>query len=106
MIHGLIKPIFGTPLNRSHWAAQGLVAQYLMNEMGGDLVHDSCGMNDGRTSGMAPMSGTSGWVPGPQGAALAFDGSNDYVGLGSIPALNNFAGVIKGMTQGVGLAPG
>ena len=75
MIHGLVKPIFGTALNRSHPLAAGLVSQYLFNEGCGDLVHDSCGQNDGRTSGMAPMSPASGWVPGPQGGALAFDGS-------------------------------
>jgi hypothetical protein len=79
MIHGQIKPLFNTPINWGHPLAQGLVASYLMNEGMGDLVHDSYGMNDGRTSGMAPMSPTSGWVPGPHGAALAFDGSNDTV---------------------------
>jgi len=52
-----------------------------MNEFAGDLVHDSCGMNDGKMINMAPMSPTSGWVPGPHGAALAFDGSDDYVGI-------------------------
>jgi len=82
VIHGQIKPLFGTPLNRSHWASQGLVAQYLMNEMGGDLVHDSCVMNDGKMINMAPMSPTSGWVPGPYGPALAFDGTDDYADAG------------------------
>jgi hypothetical protein len=83
-----IKPPFGIPLSRSHWASQGLVAQYTVNEMCGDLVHDSCGMNDGKMINMAPMSGTSGWVPGPHGGALAFDGSNDYVFISHNSALN------------------
>jgi hypothetical protein len=80
-----IKPPFGTPLNREHPLAQGLAAMYLMNEGCGDLVHDSCGMNDGKMIAMAPMSPTSGWVPGPHGVALAFPGSNEYVQT-SIPA--------------------
>jgi len=88
MIHSQIKPIFGTPLNRSHWASQGLVLHYLMNEFAGDLVHDSCGMNDGKMILMAPMSGISGWVPGPHGGALAFDGTNDYVDCDSASILN------------------
>ncbi len=68
-----IKPSFGVPLNRQHWGCQGLVAHYGMQEGCGDLVHDSCGMNDGKMIGMAPMSGASGWVPGPHGGALAFN---------------------------------
>jgi len=85
-----IKPIFGTPINRSHPLAVGLVAHYTMNEGMGDLVHDSVGMNDGKMISMFPFSGTSGWVPGPQGAALAFDGSNDYVNAGNGARLRNF----------------
>lgn len=111
MIHNSIKPLFNTPINWGHPLAQGLVASYLMNEGMGDLVHDSCGMNDGKLVGAAPMSPTSGWVPGPHGAALAFDGSNDYVGCGNNAALNCFpfttimwmnntdAGVVKGLLQ-------
>ena len=77
-IYGSIKPPFRTALNRQHPLAQGLVSMWNFSEGCGDLVHDSCGMNDGKMIGMAPFSGTSGWVPGPHGAALAFDGSNDY----------------------------
>lgn len=100
MIFGQIKPPFGTPLNRSHWAAQGLVALYLMNEGCGDLVHDSCGMNDGKMIGMAPMSSTSGWVPGPRGAALAFPnnaatfvncGANSIVGSAPLTLMSIFS---------------
>jgi hypothetical protein len=76
------KPPFNIPLNRSHWASQGLVACYAMNEGCGDLVHDSCGMNDGKFIGAAPMSGTSGWITGPHGAALAFPGASGYVNVG------------------------
>lgn len=83
-----IKPLFNTPINWGHPLAQGLVASYLMNEGCGDLVHDSCGMNDGKMIGMAPFSATSGWGPGPQGAALAFDGTNDYVNCGNKSTLN------------------
>jgi hypothetical protein len=82
-----IKPIFGVPINRQHSLAQGLVSMWNFSEGMGDLVHDSVGMNDGRMIGMAPMSPTSGWVPGPHGAALAFDGSNDYVTVPNNPTM-------------------
>jgi hypothetical protein len=91
MIHGQIKPLFNTPINWGHPLAQGLVASYLMNEGMGDLVHDSYGMNDGRTSGMAPMAGTSGWVPGPHGAALAFPGASGYVDCGPLLNINGIS---------------
>jgi len=91
VIHGLIKPVFGTPLNRSHWASRGLVAQYLMNAGCGDLIHDSCGQNDGKLIGAAPMSPTSGWVPGPHGPALAFPGANAYVRITDAPALSGMS---------------
>ena len=84
MSRGLIKPIFGTQLDRSHPLAQGLVASYLFNEGCGDLVHDSAGMNDGKMTNMAPMSSTSGW----NGQGLAFDGTDDYVVENRIGAIN------------------
>ena len=79
MSYGQIKPLFNTPINWGHPLAQGLVASYLFNEGCGDLVHDSCGINDGKMINMAPLSPTSGWVSGPHGGALAFDGGNDYL---------------------------
>ncbi len=80
-----IKPPFGTPLALNHWANQGLVASYLMNEFGGDKIFDSTlNGNTGTLTGMTPFSATSGWVPGPYGAALAFDGSNDRLNMGNL----------------------
>jgi len=96
VIHGQIKPLFGTPLSRTSifGPAGGLVAQYLMNEGCGDLIHDSCGMNDGKMIGMAPMSPTSGWVPGPHGAALAFLGANGYVDCGNPISIKKITGAL------------
>lgn len=75
------KPAFGTPLNRDHPLSRGLVAAYLFNENSGRYVWDATGNgNDGICTSMAdPPTATSGWGPGPDGGALVFDGTNDYV---------------------------
>jgi hypothetical protein len=71
---GICKPPFGTPLNKDHPLAQGLVASYLFNENSGRTVYDSSGNeNRGTMFGFgAGDTPTSGWVPGPHGGALAF----------------------------------
>lgn len=86
---GICKPLFNTPLNRAHWAAQGLVASYLFNENSGRTVYDSSGNgNHGTMIGFgAEDTATSGWCAGPHGGALAFDGSNDYI---SVPMKYNW----------------
>jgi hypothetical protein len=83
----MFKPLFGTPLNRSHPLAQGLAGCWIMNENSGKYVWDCTGNgNDGICTNMAdPPTSTSGWGPGPNGGALAFDGSNDYFDGGSGP---------------------
>lgn len=61
----------------------GLVAYYPMNEGAGDTVHDASGnSNDGT------FSGSPTWAQGQIGDALNFNGSTDYVNLGSeLPAI-------------------
>jgi hypothetical protein len=92
---GIVKPLFNTPLNRDHWASQGLVASYLFNENSGRTVYDSSGNeNHGTMVGFgAEDTPTSGWVPGPHGGALAFDGSNDCVRCGDGLSINNLASI-------------
>jgi len=77
-----IKPLYGTPINPSHWAAQGLAGQWLFNEGSGLIAHDSSGNgNHGTLVNMSNSSPTSGWVPGSHGGGLAFDGSSNYVAI-------------------------
>jgi hypothetical protein len=81
---GICKPLYNTPLNRDHWASQNLVASYLFNENGGPTVHDSSGNeNHGTKIGFGEDTPTSGWVPGPRGGALAFNGSNNFIKIAS-----------------------
>ncbi len=84
-----VKPIFGTPLNRAHWAAKDLVASYLFNEGSGRTVYDSSGNgNHGTMIGFgAEDTPTRGWVPGPHGGALAFALGN-YVDCGNSDVFN------------------
>ncbi len=71
-----IKPPLGVRLNRGHPLAKGLVARYLFNENGGQTLYDIAGNNHGAlTNGPAWAPGQ----PGKVGAALRFDGTNDYV---------------------------
>jgi len=78
-----IKPLYGTPISPTHWAAQGLVGQWTMNEGSGLIAHDSSG--NGNHGTLTNMSNTpiSGWVPGPHSGALAFPGGGPYVSLSS-----------------------
>ncbi|MDD3952215.1 MAG: LamG domain-containing protein [Desulfobacterales bacterium] len=81
---GIVKPLFGTPLNLDHPLAQGLVGSWLFNENSGKIANDSSGQgNHGAIVNMSdPPISTSGWNAGPHGGALAFDGVNDYVDCG------------------------
>lgn len=89
MSYGLIKPPFGTPLNRVHPLAQGLVGCWLFNEGSGNRAWDASGCeNRGTLINMSdPPTPTSGWGPGPHGGALALDGINDWINFNT-PFLN------------------
>jgi len=81
---GLQKPFLGSQINLAHPLAQRLVALYLMNEASGNTIINLVDGSIGTLTGMAfPPTATSGWNPGENGPALAFDGDNDYVDLGS-----------------------
>jgi hypothetical protein len=70
------------------WVLTGMVRAELVgwwkfDEGSGTVAHDSSGKgNDGTASG------NPAWVTGHFGAALGFDGSNDYLDCGNNPSLN------------------
>lgn len=74
-----VKPLFGTPLNRAHPLAQGLVGCWLLNEGSGNKAYDSSGNGNHTTfvDFANPPTPASGWCAGPHGGALAFDGNAD-----------------------------
>lgn len=78
---GVIKPPFGARLKLDHPLARGLVGCWLFNEGSGDKAYDYSGQgNHGTLANMNdPPISISGWIAGPHGGALVFDGTNDYV---------------------------
>lgn len=86
---GIIKPYFGTPLNRAHPLSAGLVGCWLFSEGSGNRAWDASGCeNHGTLIGMNdPPIATSGWGPGPHGGALAFDGLDDCVSIADSPTV-------------------
>ena len=87
---GLQKPPCGVPIDRSHPLAQGLVGKWALAEGGGKSLSDVSGNErTGYLSGCA-------WEPSSRGKSLAFNGSSDYVNLGT---LGNFGSKLaKGLT--------
>ncbi|MBN1508739.1 MAG: hypothetical protein JW955_17960 [Sedimentisphaerales bacterium] len=72
-----IKPPYGVRLSRGHPLTRGLVGAWLFHEGRGDTLWDASGCGHiGTLMGMDP---TSGWIAGPHGPALDFDGVNDRV---------------------------
>lgn len=107
---GNFKPLFGTPLDRTHPLARGLVGCWLLNENTGKYCWDATGNgNDGICTGMAdPSSSTSGWGPGPDGGVLLFDGTNDYIDIVASQPINftqadNYSGAIWFKTSSASL---
>lgn len=76
----------GTPINKLHPLAKGLVGYWLLND-GGTLVWDySDNGNHGILTNMDPATD---WVAGKFGYALDFDGVDDYADVPNSPELNN-----------------
>lgn len=75
--HAVQKPLPGPlKLDAGHELAQGLAADWVMNEYGSNTVVDSLGRGLGTITGSVP------WVSGPQGAALSFSGNvANYVSI-------------------------
>lgn len=72
----IIQPPLGTPINRSHPLAQGLVGCWLLNEGGGLRARDSTRLNkvDGALT-------ASTFVNSAQGSCVTFNGSGGYVSM-------------------------
>jgi hypothetical protein len=81
---GIVKPPFGTPINWDSWAAKGLVFSAPMNEGQGRTVYNNVDMRPASMIGFGPEdAANSGWVPGPDGEAVAFDKIDDGVDVGN-----------------------
>lgn len=90
------------PIDWSHPLNRGLVGEWAVTPLAGwsrgrtlrDLVRGGRTPHDGTLTGMAfPATTASGWAgakgrPGGFGS-IAFDGTNDYVNLLSLPAISN-----------------
>ena len=86
----LQKPMLGTQIDWSN-PLNNPVLDLLFNEGHGDRVNDLSGYgNHGTLHGFDfPPIRTSGWNPGMDGVALAFDGDDDYIDCGNNPILNS-----------------
>jgi large repetitive protein len=71
----------------------GLIGHWSFNEGTSTKAADFSGNgNIGTLSGMAsPPTASSGWGPGRLGKGLIFDGTNDYVDVGSVPSTNGLS---------------
>jgi hypothetical protein len=77
---GSVKPLLGTPLDRSHPLSKGLVGCWLMNEGSGTKVSD---MSGNKAIGSISLAK---WKPGRFGNCLNFNaGSIAVVNMGSNP---------------------
>lgn len=79
----LMKSPLGTPINRAHPLARGLVGCWLMNEGAGSKIYDLSGNVNTGTFGNETY-----WTPGRNGPAIGFDGVNDYASMGDVTFLD------------------
>lgn len=85
----VIKPPFGQArLKQGHPLNQGLVGWWLMNEGGGLKAYDLSGKGNHGTLTNGPT-----WTTGKRGPAISFDGTNNYINLGTAvgPAAGSFS---------------
>jgi hypothetical protein len=88
-----LAPPLGTPLNRSHPLAQGLVGSWLMNEGGGQISFNSVGT--GQLNGS--LNSGAFYKVAQRGQCISFDGTNDYISVTN-PGLLNFVGQTNAFT--------
>jgi len=74
------KPPLGTRIDTSSSLGRGLVGCWLFNEGAGMKLFDISGYNN--TGTLTNMEAAD-WVQGKRGKALSFDGSDEYVDLGT-----------------------
>jgi len=84
---GIIKPSVGAQLKLDHPLSRGLIGAWLLNERSGDEAHDYSGR--GNVGTLTNMDPAADWVGSLHGGALDFDGSNDYVNIGTPAILNS-----------------
>ena len=77
---GLIKPLRGIQLNRTHSLARGLKGCYLLNEGCGDILTNYAG-----GSNMVRDAGTPEWKAGKSGHAIKFDDDAIHCFKGAAP---------------------
>jgi len=84
--HWIQKPPLGVQINWAR-APRGLLGFWLLNERDGNVIYDLSGNGyKGTLTNMAfPSTSTSGWNVGPDGSAIAFDASDDYILNTQIP---------------------
>ena len=86
--HPYEKPMYGVLLNPYHPLARGLVGCWLFNEGGGNIVYDLSGHGNHGTLGGGTAGYCPAWTIGKFGSALNFDGSDDYVDVGTDESLD------------------
>jgi hypothetical protein len=77
MMPSKIKPPLAAGPNRSHPLADRLAGCWLFNEGAGQVVYDVSGQRH-----PGAFSGGPQWLAAPFGAAVAFDGNNDWISMG------------------------
>lgn len=83
----LFNPPPGARVNWGHPINRGLVACWLMNEGGGQIIQDIAGVSNG--AGVAnPITHA-----GPYGQARAFNGSSQYISIPNTNALNSLPAI-------------
>lgn len=87
------KPLLGEQINWSHPLAQGLVGMWLFNEGSGNTIYDlSLSGNNGILTNMVPSDD---WVAGREGWVLDFDGTDDFVDMGTAFDEENQAQLVR-----------
>lgn len=81
------EPSLGAQINLSHLNAKSLSLFWLFNEGSGQTVYD-LSLNE-RNGTLTNMDETD-WVPGRDGWALEFDGSNDHVIIPDVSVTTTF----------------
>ncbi len=76
------KPMLGEQVNWIHPLSKGLVGLWLLNEGSGNKVFDLSGNGN-----IGTLQADTHFVPGKFGSALDFDGTGDYVDVGSISSI-------------------
>ncbi len=90
------KPEFGTPLNRNHPLAQGLVGSWTFNEGGGGTVYDTSGNGHDGT-----LASDVSWTTSSDGPSLLFDASTTGVLCGTFDVGTELTLVVSVKTGGL-----